>query len=146
MIAETAAFGIGTGTGVAAKLFGKLVDGHLQNSTARHQEKMQEMKLHQSGWAAAREFALAFSGGVWSRRFIVLVVFSYLFIFPFWSALVHLPLNFVYPGDGAGILGWIFGIGEGMKSKTFEGFVVMPFQTTIASFIAGFYFGAGTVK
>lgn len=146
MIAETTAFGIGTGMGAGAKLFSKLIDGHLANSTARHTEEMEMMKAQQSGWAAARDFAMSFSGGVWARRFIVFVVFTYLFVFPFWAAVREIPINYLYPGEGAGMLGWLFGIGEGIKSKAYTGFVVMPFQTTIASFIAGFYFGAGTVK
>jgi len=146
MIAETAAFGTGTLMGAGMKLAGKLLDSYSNVTISENQVRIAKIQSEQKALSAAREFALAFSGGVWARRFMVLTVFSYLFVFPFWAALKEIKINYLYVGEGAGIMGWIFGIGEGIKTATMEGFTIMPFQPIIASYMAGFYFGASTVK
>lgn len=146
MIAETASFGVGTLSGAGIKLAGKLLDGYKEATLSENQVRIAKIQAAESGWKSAREFALAFAGGAMARRFIVLTVFSYLFIFPFVAAMKGIPINYLHIGEGAGVLGWLFGIGEGVKTKVTEGFTVLPFQTMIASYVAGFYFGAGVVK
>jgi len=146
MIAEAASFGVGTLSGAGIKLAGKLLDGYKEATLSDNQIKLAKIQATESGWKSAREFALSFAGGAMARRFIVLTVFSYLFIFPFIASLKEIPINYLHIGEGAGILGWMFGLGEGVKTRTTEGFTILPFQTMIASYVAGFYFGAGTVK
>lgn len=146
MIAETLAFGSGTAMGAGFKMVNKLIDGHVRNTTEKADLKKAELEAQQTGWAAAREFAQSFSGGTWARRFIVITVYSYLFLFPFYAVLKGIPVNYVFLEKGAGLFAWLFGLGEGTQSQSFDGFTILPFQTSIASFIAGFYFGASTVN
>ena len=146
MIAETLAFGTGTVGGAAIKLAGKLLDNYADATKTERQFRLEEAKVNQAATASARDFAMSFSGGVWARRFIVVTVFAYLFVFPFVLALMGNPIFHLSIGDGAGIFGWLFGIGEGVEVERMDGFTIFPFQTVLASMVAGFYFGASVSK
>jgi len=146
MIAETLAFGTGTVGGAAIKLVGKLLDNYADATKTERQYELEKAKAHQTAAESARAFATGFSGGLWARRFIVLTVFAYLFVYPFVLALLNLPIYHLTIGDGAGIFGWMFGLGEGIQVEKMDGFTVFPFQTVLASMVAGFYFGAGVLK
>jgi hypothetical protein len=146
MILEAAGFGVGTLGGAGIKLVTKGVEALIAGNTAKREAEENRHAEYMADVGKARDFALAFKGGVWARRFIVLTVFSYLFIFPYAVTFTGDQVHYVYLEEGSGIFAWLFGMGDGTKVITMTGFVILPFQRLLASTVAGFYFGAGIVK
>lgn len=122
------------------------------NAQASNEMMIAAMAAKEDTLASARKYQTPHTS--WTRKFIVITVFSALFIFP----MALTVMNWVTPStpeicifvpqelkDG-GLLSFLWNSGATLQYVPLCGFVLMPIHILMAQIIAGFYFGQAGAK
>ena len=146
-------FGLGGGAAIG---YGMRYLANLQRD--KHEQRINEIKERREAIgvadASATEAAKrggngAAWGGVWVRRFLVVIIAFGVVGAPFYfAAFTDIPIIFQWSENKKGFLSWIFG-GEGRQVMHFQEFMGYMFTEDIrASFfsVLGFYLGHGSFK
>jgi len=120
----------------------KTVDKNQEIRLAEHKARMAEYDQQAKTWKDV--LSISVPGFSWTRRMIVAVCLSYLFIGRFYVAckVPEIPIMMGYMEEGCRFLFW--GGMEKMKFKTLTGYTILPLDVHACMAIIGLYFGGRT--
>jgi hypothetical protein len=113
----------------------KLIGAQMENQ-ARQFDRM----LAAQGLADESADRASARGGVWVRRFLVVITFFAIVVAPFVVAFTDIGVSMSRETNG------FLGLFKGVKWDTVQGFVILPEVRQTALAIVGFYFGSSQIK